>query len=227
MISKQAISCYVESINIGYNEFSKIYVSLLGILEMNVNLMQITGDWDLGYVLDWHVKSSEFIGHNAFGHAEFDTERTEIGEAIFQLKYRDDQTMIEPLAETLVANLSSAFQTASLIIPMPASQSRGTQPAVELSRKVSEKMKLPFFENILLKKGTTPQMKDIGTKEERVKALMGCFYVNDEITNDGSWDVLVIDDLYSSGASLSAATQVLRGYNKVNKVFVAAFSRTK
>ena len=194
---------------------------------MHVNVMQIKGDWDLGYVLDWHVESSEFLGHNQFGRAEFDTKRTEIGEAIFQLKYRHDLTKIEPLAETMVLNLKSAFQTASFIIPMPPSKSRETQQAVELARKVAEKLGIPLFENILLKKGTTPQMKDIGTKEERVNALIGCFYINDGIENSGSWDVLVIDDLYSSGASLSAATQVLRNYQKVSKIFVAAFSRTK
>ena len=194
---------------------------------MHVNVMQIKGDWDLGYVLDWHVESSEFLGHNQFGRAEFDTKRTEIGEAIFQLKYRHDLTKIEPLAETMVLNLKSAFQTASFIIPMPPSKSRETQQAVELARKVAEKLGIPLFENILLKKGTTPQMKDIGTKEERVNALIGCFCINDGIENSGSWDVLVIDDLYSSGASLSAATQVLRNYQKVSKIFVAAFSRTK
>ncbi len=153
---------------------------------MNVNVMQIKGDWDLGYVLDWHVESSEFLGHNQFGRAEFDTKKTEIGEAIFQLKYRHDLTKIEPLAETMVLNLKSAFQTASFIVPMPPSKSRGTQPAVELARKVAEKMALPLFENILLKKGTTPQMKDIGTKEERINALMECFYINDGIKKSGS-----------------------------------------
>nr|CBX31883.1 unknown protein [uncultured Desulfobacterium sp.] len=40
---------------------------------MNVNLMQNLGNWDLGYVLDWHVESSEFLGHNQFGRPEFDT----------------------------------------------------------------------------------------------------------------------------------------------------------
>lgn len=194
---------------------------------MNVNVMKITGNWDLGYVLDWHVESSEFLGHNEFGRAEFDTKRTEIGEALFQLKYRDDTSKIEPLADAMVQNVKSEFQSASFVVPIPPSKSRGTQPAVELARKVAEKMKLPFFENILLKKGTTPQMKDIGSKEERVKALMGCFYVNNGIQNSGSWDVIVIDDLYSSGASLSAATHVLRTYQKVSKIFVAAFSRTK
>lgn len=194
---------------------------------MNTNMMKITDGWDLGYVLDWHVKSSEYLGDNEFGKPMFDTKRTEIGEALFQLKYRQDQTKIEHLAETMVVNLKSVFQTASFVIPIPPSKNRTTQPAIELARKVSEKMKLPFFENILLKKGTTPQMKDIATTKERIDALTGCFYINDAITKDGSWDVLLIDDLYSSGASLSAATQVLRSYTKIRKIFVAAFSRTK
>ena len=87
---------------------------------------------------------------------------------------------VDPLAETMAVNLKSAFQTASFVIPIPPSKNRTIQPAVELARKVSEKMKLPFFENILLKKGTTPQMKDISTTKERIDSLMGCFHINDE-----------------------------------------------
>jgi predicted amidophosphoribosyltransferase len=56
---------------------------------------------------------------------------------------------------------------------------------------------------------------------------MNCFHINDQITNEGVWDALIIDDLYSSGASLSAATQALRTYSKVKNIYVAAFSRTK
>jgi predicted amidophosphoribosyltransferase len=56
---------------------------------------------------------------------------------------------------------------------------------------------------------------------------MGCFHIKDIITNEGSWDVLIIDDLYASGASLSAATQTMRTYDKVRNIYVAAFTRTK
>lgn len=194
---------------------------------MNVNVMKITGNWDLGYVLDWHTESSVFLGYNQFGHPEFDTKRTEIGEAVFQLKYRDDLTKIEPLAETMALNLKPAFQKASFIIPIPPSKSRGIQPAVELARKVAEKMEIPLNEKILLKKGTTPQMKNIYTKEEKINALIESLYFNDGINNSGSWDVLIIDDVYDSAASFSAATQILRSYQKVSNIFVAAFSRTK
>ena len=125
---------------------------------MNVNVMKIIGNWDLGYVLDWHVESSEFLGYNQFGQAEFETKRTEIGEAIFQLKYRNDTSKIEILAYTMAQNLKTKFLAASFIVPMPPSKRRGTQPAIELARKVAEKMELPFFENILLKKGSSLDM---------------------------------------------------------------------
>ena len=70
-------------------------------------------------------------------------------------------------------------------------------------------------------------MKDIELRKEKIEALMGCFHINETITNKGSWDVLIIDDLYSSGASLSAATQTMRTYDKVRNIYVAAFTRTK
>lgn len=70
-------------------------------------------------------------------------------------------------------------------------------------------------------------MKNIGNREERIKALMGCFFINDSITNNGCWDMLVVDDLYDSGASLTAATRTLRTYSKVNKIYVASFTRAK
>ena len=48
--------------------------------------------------------------------------------------------------------------------------------------------------------------------------------VNDEITTDGRWNVLVVDDLFDSAASMDAACAVLRKYPKVGKIYVAALT---
>jgi predicted amidophosphoribosyltransferase len=163
---------------------------------MKVNIMSIRGDWYIGYVLDWHIAESLFLGYNEFGHPEFANERTDIGEAIYQLKYNNDLTKIEPLAEIFVENLRLKFETVSLIIPMPSSKNRKVQPVLELSRKIAAKWNIPLFENILLKNLKTPQMKDI-KKAKRSNALKETFCINDEITNNGCWDALIIDDLYA------------------------------
>ncbi|MBC8554718.1 MAG: ComF family protein [Candidatus Brocadiales bacterium] len=189
--------------------------------------MKIKGDWNAGLILDWHVAKSEYLGHNQYGHPEYDTKRTAVGEALYLLKYRSDLKQIDTLAKTMTDAITQTFPTVEFVVPMPPSKQRATQPLTILAKKVAELLNIPIFENILLKDGNTPQMKDIKTKEEKIKALMGCFHINDAIENDGQWDVLIIDDLYSSGASLTAATQTMKTYGKVKNIYVAAFTRTR
>jgi len=61
-------------------------------------------------------------------------------------------------------------------------------------------------------------------KVTKFAAIGDSFSVNDEITTDGRWNVLVVDDLFDSGASMDAACAVLRKYPKVGKIYVAALT---
>ncbi len=90
---------------------------------MNVNVKQIYGEWDLGYSLDKHTISSTPIGPNEWGHMQFDTIRSEVGEALFQLKYRSDFSQVAVIATQIYQSLSRYFSV-NLIIPMPASKQR-------------------------------------------------------------------------------------------------------
>ena len=194
---------------------------------MKVNIQEIKGNWKLGFVLDKHVDHSEFLGTDQFGHDQFDTVRTEVGESIFQLKYRNDLSQIDILSSTFVENLGDFFKSIEFVVPMPASKKRTVQPLTQLAEAVAKKLGKPFFQNILVKNIATSLMKDLATKEDKKKILKKALSINDEITNTGKWDVLIIDDLYSSGASLGVATDVLKTYNKVNDIYVGAFSRTR
>ena len=74
----------------------------------------------------------------------------------------------------------------------------------------------------LIKEPDGKQLKDIRTKAEKVEALKGKFGVNDIIKGAGPWNVLLVDDLFDTGASLEAACAVLREYPKIRKIFIAA-----
>ncbi len=63
--------------------------------------MQVHGNWDLGYVLDWHTQNSTFIGEDEYGKPKFETIRTEIGEKLYQLKYRSAFENVEILAQEI------------------------------------------------------------------------------------------------------------------------------
>lgn len=193
---------------------------------MEVNVKQIHGGWDLGYSLDKHTISSTPIGPNPWGHMQFDTIRPEVGEALFQLKYRSDFTQVKVIALKMFNSLSKYFLSANLIIPMPASRQRQRQPVTEIAQELSQLMNIPCYEGLLVKKNNTPPMKDIPNIDEKVQTLMDAFDINDEL-NDGLYDVLIVDDLYDTGSSLEAATKVLRQYGKFRNIYVATVTRKK
>ena len=191
---------------------------------MKVNVQQIFDKWDIGYSLDKHSISSVFIGNNEYGHPTFNTTRTEVGEALYQLKYNADHNKITMLAKQIVDSLGNYFQSATFIMPMPPSKPRTLQPVKEIAKQVSILMDITYNDNVLEKTSCTDQMKNISSKEERVKTLCSAFKVNDVLA-DGKYNVLIMDDLYDTGSSLEAATITLKQYTKINKIFVATVTR--
>ena len=91
---------------------------------MKNSIRKIEGNWDFGYVLDKHVLSSSYIGDNAQGHPQFDTTRTEVGEALYQLKYKHDWNQAPLLATEMAIHICPLFKDVQLLIPMPASNPR-------------------------------------------------------------------------------------------------------
>jgi hypothetical protein len=63
-------------------------------LQINLNPQEIHGNWQAGYALDFHTVSSRLLPDGTY-----DTERTEIGELVYQAKYRHDRSKIQPIAE--------------------------------------------------------------------------------------------------------------------------------
>lgn len=191
---------------------------------MKSAVRKIEGNWDLGYVLDKHVRSSIYTGDNAQGHAQFDTLRSDVGEALFQLKYRQDWKQVPLLANEIAATLYPRYRNVEILIPMPASNVRARQPVAELTEALGKIVNVPVFEDLLRKKRNGKQLKNLTSKAEKVAALRDSFSVNDQISGEGEWNALIVDDLYATGASMEAACAALRGYSKVRRIYVAALT---
>ena len=118
---------------------------------MKVSLRRISGAFSDGYALDKHSASSTFIGHNEAGYSQFDTTRTPAGEAVFQLKYRNDFDQVKLLAEAVVRNIVPQFPKIGLVMPAPASTTRQRQPVHEVAAAVAERMEVPLFDSLIVK----------------------------------------------------------------------------
>jgi predicted amidophosphoribosyltransferase len=190
---------------------------------LKVSLKKIVGPWDQGWVLDKHTLSSICIGH-VNGHPQFDTTRSEVGEATFQLKYRQDWKQVNPLAQALVDNIYPKFKSVGFIVPMPASTVRKRQPVTAVAETLGAIVKIPVFTDLLRKTPGGKSLKDMSLKTEKLAAIGDSFSINDEIEGNGPWNVLVVDDLFDTGASMETACKMLRKYKKVSKIYVAALT---
>lgn len=160
---------------------------------------------------------------------QYNTIRTDVGEALFQLKYRHAWDQVDPLAEALAISAFPLFSNIGLIVPVPASKVRNRQPVYEIATALAKKTRLASFENIVQKvpaaaAAGTPQLKNLNTKEDKVAALAARFTINDEIESEGKWNVLVVDDLFDSGTSMEIVCATLKSYHKIDKIYVAALT---
>lgn len=198
---------------------------------MDVNVKEITGVWDSGYSLDKHIVSSTYIGDNEWGHPQFDTVRTDVGEAVFLLKYRNDFAQCADIAQSINDNIVSKLPFISFIVAMPPSRVRPRQPVREIALELANIAGKLFIDGLLIKSKSTPQMKDIACRQDRIDLLIEAFEIDDDVVvntlPEAGYNVLIIDDLYDTGTSLEAATQTLRKCDKINQIFVATATRKR
>ena len=194
---------------------------------VKVRLRQISGAFSDGYALDKHTASSVFIGHNEWGHKQYDTTRTPAGEAVFQLKYRGDFEQVKPLAKAVVRNIVPHLPKIGLVMPAPASTARQRQPVHEVASAIAKRMEVPLFDTLIEKSAVAANagsLKNMNTRQEKDEALKGRYLLKKTIATNGSWNVLVVDDLYHTGATMDAVCRLLAQYDKISSVYVAALT---
>ena len=183
-----------------------------------------------GYALDLHTTSSVFLGYDSYGHEQFDTKRSEMGELLYRLEYKSDKSVLEDIVNTSAEFLKNRWQIADnvdAIIPVPPSKSgRSIQPVIKVAKGISSKLKIPVCQNVLTKVEETPELKDIYDYNQRLKLLKNAFDVADASKTSGK-NILLLDDLYRSGATVDAIVHTLFVEGKVNKVYVLALTRTR
>ena len=203
-------------------------VSILSYLEyefrpLTINPRVINGSWRYGVALDWHTLSSV---HRSDGG--FDTTRSEIGEALYQLKYQFDRSKIEPIAEVAAQQIISwrVFRYLKAIIAIPPSKlDRPFQPVLELAKALGRKTNLPMPDDYLIKVRQTQALKDIEDTELRHQQMQNAFQVTDQRYSQES--VLLFDDLFRSGETLNAVSNALVAQGNVGRIYVLTVTMTR
>ena len=192
---------------------------------IEIKPQKVSGAWNEGYTLDRHTLSSVMTGYNAYGHPEFDTKRSPIGELVYRLKYKSDSESIEPLAQTAKEFLDTWDIHPDLVVPVPPSNvMRRNQPVIEIARRFSALSKLKLCESCLTKVKSTAQLKDKTDLVEKLEELKNAFEVSAK--DVAGKRVLIFDDLYDSGATMNTIAKELVKAG-AHAVYVLALTRTR
>jgi ComF family protein len=129
-------------------------------------------------------------------------------------KYGMRQHLAKPLARWLIAFMRAHVDAASFdaIVPVPLHwrryQYRGFNQAIELAQPVAREFDLPIITRVLRRvRHTLPQV-DL-SPEERVKNIEGAFVVRHPERIAGK-RLLLVDDVYTTGATLNECARVLK-----------------
>jgi predicted amidophosphoribosyltransferase len=191
---------------------------------MQLNPRRVPGCWDDGFTLDLHIRSSDFLGYNDYGHPQFDTTRTELGELLYRLKYKSDQSAIAPIAQAVCDFVQKWNPGIDVIVPAPPSKNRAVQPLFQIADEVGRLLNLPVDKQSVRKVKETPELKNVDYAK-RLELLGGAHSVDGAVLRGRR--ILLLDDLHQSGATLNAIARLLREAGGASAVFALALTRAR
>lgn len=74
-------------------------------VENILNPIRIYGSWDEGIVFDNHMLKSVFVGYDENQKEIFENTRTQIGELLYQFKYRQNKQYLKEIIELIKDDL--------------------------------------------------------------------------------------------------------------------------
>ena len=171
-----------------------------------------------------HTLSSVYLGVNEAGHDVFENTRSELGELLYRSKYRGDRNAANEIIETASSFLKRHRSKFDIMIPVPPSGARVVQPVITLARGIGKAIGLPVVECITLTRPAT-QLKGVMDRDKRAELLEGLHSVDASQTKGK--DILLFDDLFRSGATMNAITDLLMQKGRAASVRVLTLTRTR
>ena len=71
-------------------------------MAVSIHPILLSGNWDLGYSLDIHVKSSVYVCDDPYGNPTFVNDYSELGELLNGFKYHGKYENLEVIVDTVV-----------------------------------------------------------------------------------------------------------------------------
>jgi len=185
-------------------------------VEGDVAPVELPGPWSIGIALGMHSD----------GGAD-SSARTEIGELVAQFKYGGERRLVRRLAPALAHALRRHLEDGHIdaVTHVPTSRRSSYEPACELAIAVARALGSRSLPRLLRPIRAIQPQKDLTTLWEKRENVEGAFAVRRPGLVRGR-RVLLVDDIYDSGATLAEAWRALREAGS-EEIVVAVLTRTR
>lgn len=133
-------------------------------------------------------------------------------QAVLQFKYKNVKALAAPLAALMGEYLHGHPLPATVLVPVPLHprrlRERGYNQSLLLAREVSRLASLPMADRVLLRVKNTPPQTRTKTARERQRNTANAFACRPRLLQGRQ--VLLIDDVCTSGATLNACAHALK-----------------
>ena len=186
-------------------------------------MIKVNGLWTDGRVVDMYINRSTYICDDVFGHPQFDTEYTAIGNLLHDLKYNGHVDTSAAIADNCSNKVQHWLKNAhiDIILPIPPTNERIAQPVFLIAEALSDRLKIPYSCEVLKKQGNiqsknlTDDKQDlVGTIVQLKPAVRKC-------------NILLVDDFYSSGSTANECVRVLKKDPLIDDIYFLAIAKTK
>ncbi len=188
-----------------------------------IKLLRNDENFEWVYAMDYHTLSSEYIGDDEQGRPRFDTDYSDMGNAIKSLKYKSRLTAVRDISDTMVDFLESMDMDKFYILPVPPSnRNRSFQPVFKIAERVAKKMGTKSFDSVL-KKNNNTQIKNMSRIE--IRQMHDMISMVRETRYPAN--VLLIDDIFSTGTTLKECAKALRKDANIEKIYAITATKTR
>lgn len=112
----------------------------------------LEGNWQTGRAYDLHTVSSSHLGTDGHGHDLFDTKRSEMGELVYQLKYKSDKKVVQKIVSLL--DSISGIEGFDFLVPIPSTKkNRPFQPVALITDELGRHRSVAVLPDLLQNTG--------------------------------------------------------------------------
>jgi ComF family protein len=133
-----------------------------------------------------------------------------IREAVQALKYDNNRLIAEPLGNRLVEQVRAKGWTFDMVIPVPLHSARrrerGYNQSELLASTLADAMNMPLVTNAVERTRLTRSQVGLNARERRLNLVDAFAGRPDQVSGK---TILLIDDVYTTGATLGACAQAL------------------